>query len=80
MIIPNPLGAKFVYFLASILFGGVLTTGVTGGAVYVYEFNSSGTAVSTYKAPMFVPFNAFWTATGSATVKVEPIVTAETPK
>src|SRR5438128_448929 len=62
--VPNPLGSKFVTFLGSLLFGGVLATGLIGGAIMVADFNSDGTASRTAKAPILVPFNANVSASG----------------
>lgn len=64
MIVPNPLGAKFIYFLGSILFGGVIATGVTGGAIMIPEFTSTGAPSTISKVAIIEPFNAFLTATG----------------
>jgi hypothetical protein len=71
MIVPNPLAGKFVYFLGSVLFGGLIVGAVTstgqtpliGGAILLPEFYSNGTP-STARYAATEPFNAFLTATG----------------
>src|SRR4051812_4393793 len=78
MLIPNPLGSKFITLLGSLLLGGVLIsttagsgqTPMNGGSVFLPDFNATGTPSTTAKVPMLVPFNAILTNTGSATVKV----------
>ena len=64
------VGSKFLYFLGSILIGGVLNvasvpvTAVNGGAILVHDFTSAGAASRTSRAAVNLPFNAFWTASG----------------
>ena len=73
---PVLLAAKLVVQMGAVLLNTIFNlasvpvTPVTGGAILVPEFTTSGTPTSARRAPIEVPFNAYITATGSATVKV----------
>ncbi len=77
MILPNPLGVKFLTFLGSILFGGMISTGsagttsVAGGAIILPEFASATTLANsaTSKFVFTEPFIAYVRGTGSTTLR-----------
>lgn len=68
MSIVTLTATKFVAFIGSLVFGGLLSTGVTGGAIAVPEFTTGGLPSRTAKAVIEMPVNAFVTATGSQTI------------
>lgn len=73
---PVLLLAKLSVVMGSLLLNTIFNyaanpiTPVTGGAIMVPEFTATGTPTAARKAPLLVPFNAYATATGSSTVKV----------